>query len=138
MLNLIIAHLLFCIGLKEAQTMSVVLPSFEKLSVRVCRVLGLNPGKFTLQGTNTYLVGTGNRYAWQAVAQLAIIIGARRLLLDAGESNNREYTTLLAETLSGMQVRISQIVITHWHHDHLGGLPDVLREVCQGACTYST
>lgn len=96
--------------------MSVPLPAVEQLSARVWRVLGLNPGKFTLQGTNTYLVGTGDQ----------------RLLIDTGEANKAEYTSLLGTTLHKLQARVSQIVLTHWHHDHLGGLPDVLNKVCAG------
>ncbi|PFH53604.1 hypothetical protein AMATHDRAFT_187685 [Amanita thiersii Skay4041] len=92
------------------------LSSIARLSENVIRVLAQNPGKFTLQGTNTYLIGKRKPY----------------VLVDTGEGRD-EYIPFLEsalnETLQSTSITepdISDIVISHWHHDHVGGLPAVL------------
>ncbi|KAG0324501.1 hypothetical protein BGZ99_001749 [Dissophora globulifera] len=88
------------------------LPNIVRLSERVVRVLGLNPGKFTLQGTNTYLIGKG----------------PRKVLLDTGEGIP-EYISLLQTALDKelAGATISKVICSHWHHDHVGGVSDVLQ-----------
>ncbi|KAK1069660.1 hypothetical protein LTR74_004773 [Friedmanniomyces endolithicus] len=90
------------------------LPPITRLSPLVLRILGGNPSKFTLQGTNTYLLGAG----------------PRKTLLDTGEGNDIWPQTLKealeAETsFVGEAVRIETVLLTHWHPDHIGGVPAV-------------
>ncbi|KAH8701704.1 putative metallo-beta-lactamase domain protein [Talaromyces proteolyticus] len=99
-------------------TQLVPLPEVERLSASVLRILGGNPGKFTLQGTNTYLIGRG----------------PRRLLIDTGEGLPR-WSTLLQSVLTDEKATVHEALITHWHHDHVNGIPDLLR-ICPQATVY--
>lgn len=83
------------------------LPLVEKVSDRVTRILGLNPGSHTLQGTNTYLVGKGEE----------------KILIDTGEDiTSTSYVDLLFNIAlpSSSTRQISRILLTHGHGDHQG------------------
>lgn len=69
---------------------------------------GLNPGPFTLDGTNTYLVGTGKH----------------RFLIDTGQGI-QEYTESLLAALKAANTTSIDILITHKHLDHVGGIDQV-------------
>ncbi|KAI9852531.1 MAG: hypothetical protein M1838_000399 [Thelocarpon superellum] len=100
-------------------TKLVPLADVERLSARVVRILGGNPGKRgAQQGTNTYLVGKG----------------AERVLIDTGEGK-ASWSELLRKVLQGEQARVSQAILTHWHPDHVGGVAELLR-LCPGALIY--
>lgn len=88
------------------------LPDIERLSPRVLRILGGNPSKYTLQGSNTYLIGQGSR----------------RILLDTGEGKPAWKETL-QKVLKDENVSLEKVILTHWHMDHVGGISQVL-ELC--------
>jgi glyoxylase-like metal-dependent hydrolase (beta-lactamase superfamily II) len=86
------------------------LPEIDVWSERVTVALGLNPGLFTGPGTNTYLVGSG----------------PRRILLDSGQGKPG-YPDVLARAMERSGCRaLQEIVLTHGHPDHLGGVAQVV------------
>jgi ribonuclease/clavin/mitogillin len=85
-------------------------PPTARPSERVGRVLGLNPGLMTGPGTNTYLIGH-----------------RQPILLDTG-IGVPEYVPLLTRFLADQRLgTIQQVVLTHRHRDHMGGVPDLRR-----------
>ncbi|XP_037079018.1 LOW QUALITY PROTEIN: endoribonuclease LACTB2-like [Pollicipes pollicipes] len=89
------------------------LPGIAQLSDAVTRVLACNPSPMTLQGTNTYLVGTGRR----------------RILVDTGSASVPEYVDRLERVLREADAELQEVVLTHWHPDHVGGLADIRRRL---------
>ncbi|MCJ1391960.1 hypothetical protein MMC18_004827 [Xylographa bjoerkii] len=85
------------------------LPDVQQLSPLVIRILGGNPSKFTLQGTNTYLIGRG----------------PARLLIDTGQGLPH-WSTSLSTLLSTHNLSITTVLLTHHHADHTLGVPSLL------------
>jgi len=88
-------------------------PLWEKLSDRVLCVVACNPNPFTLNGTCCYLVGTGSR----------------RILIDTGEENvgHPQFMAALEDCMACNNIEGFQLIlITHFHHDHYGGVAGLL------------
>lgn len=100
------------IHIKSMASQLVHLPEVERLSPACIRILGGNSGKFQLQGTNTYLVGTGER----------------RLLIDTGEGKP-SWLAALKRVLEEEKATVQAALLTHWHHDHVQGVPQLLQLV---------
>jgi glyoxylase-like metal-dependent hydrolase (beta-lactamase superfamily II) len=85
------------------------MPELDVWSDRVVVALGQNPGIFTGPGTNTYLVGTGRE----------------RILVDTGQGVDA-YVGVLERALERAGAAgIQEIVLTHSHPDHGGGVAHV-------------
>lgn len=84
-------------------------PNIERLSDRVFNILAHNPSAYTLNGTNCYLVGTGEK----------------RILIDTGEwgRGQPEFLADLSKCMSEVGCTgLQMILITHMHGDHFGGV----------------
>jgi glyoxylase-like metal-dependent hydrolase (beta-lactamase superfamily II) len=87
-------------------TMTFAYGEPRQLAPGVVRIVANNPNHFTFKGTNTYLIGEAN---------LALI--------DPGPDDPAH----LAAVLSALRGRrLSHILITHTHHDHVDGLPALI------------
>ncbi len=94
---------------KPPVMLGLQMPDVDVWSDRVVVGLGQNPSQFTGPGTNTYLVGTGEE----------------RILLDTG-SGHPEYIPILEQALERAGCRsIQEIVLTHGHADHIGGVASI-------------
>lgn len=85
------------------------LAAVERPSPACIRILGGNPGVFTLQSTNTYLLGTGKQ----------------RILIDTGEGC-LAWAASLQKTLREEKAVVETALISHQHRDHTGGIGHLL------------
>jgi glyoxylase-like metal-dependent hydrolase (beta-lactamase superfamily II) len=76
----------------------------KPLAPGIVRIVANNPSPFTYKGTNTYIVGEGREV----------------MLVDPGPADDAHLAAILA-ALEGR--KLSHIVVTHTHHDHVDGLP---------------
>ncbi|KAK5996426.1 Lactamase-like protein adaB [Cladobotryum mycophilum] len=101
-----------CVWDEYMSTQSKAIPHLDgvsQLTDRVIRILGDNPGSYRLQGTNTYLVGTGRE----------------RILIDSGEGKQLWIERIVSH-LEKEGLELAYVLLTHWHRDHTGGLADLL------------
>ncbi|KAL3669672.1 hypothetical protein V7S43_005054 [Phytophthora oleae] len=82
------------------------IPDVDQLPGSVLRVLGNNPSRMTLRGTNVYVVGSRSR----------------RLLIDCSDGNEGFVRRLLEVCQRHGVEEISDLLVTHGHLDHIGGL----------------
>jgi glyoxylase-like metal-dependent hydrolase (beta-lactamase superfamily II) len=87
----------------------------RELAPGVRRLVANNPGPFTYKGTNTYLLGSG--------AEIALI--------DPGPADEAHFAAI--EKAAGNS-RITHVLITHTHRDHVDGLEHLVSAT--GAKTY--
>lgn len=112
------------------------IPIITKIHSNLIRILGCNPSPMTLQGTNTYLIGNGKRLVYKIkfltngviiLTKITFLFCFSRILCDTGESKKPDYISNLKKVLNDENAIISDIILTHYHYDHIGGVKDVVK-----------
>lgn len=90
----------------------------QQVAGNVARIVAENPGPFTFKGTNTYLVGT---------SRLAVV--------DPGPDLPAHRAAIL-KAADGR--KITHIVVTHTHRDHVDGLAGLLAATGAQTCGFGS
>ncbi|EGG09708.1 uncharacterized protein MELLADRAFT_115621 [Melampsora larici-populina 98AG31] len=88
-----------------------ILQNITKFNSTLTRILAQNPGPYTLQGTNTYLI-SGSKSSF---------------LIDTGQGLSA-YIPILESVLK-VNPPVSDIILTHYHGDHVKGITSVLKSI---------
>ena len=61
------------------------------------------------------------------------LICFRKILIDTGEIDNAEYINNLKDALKKFQCSIQEVILTHWHGDHVGGIKNIVEHNLLGS-----
>ena len=85
-----------------------------KIRENIVRLHWLNPGETRINGSNSFLLGTGKQ----------------RILIDCGadplNSSSANYINSVITYLKDCGATISIVLWTHFHYDHIGAIPELL------------
>ncbi|GAA5900795.1 hypothetical protein JCM6882_007666 [Rhodosporidiobolus microsporus] len=103
--------------------------SVTQLSRYVTRILGFNPSKFTLQGTNSYLV-----HHPSSPSLLLLDTTGPSSSAPLPPSAQEAYLSSLRSAILSHPVQpatVTDIILTHWHQDHVGAVRSVVEMLAE-------